>query len=108
MSNYSVTQHGRDWPEQSWTGLSGAACPGVSGPRDASTPGTAVPAAGPSAGLVRAVPRVRGKAAVVTAPATRDVVLALGGRTNTHNYMTGAIAVFGEGASGPPPHREPA
>jgi hypothetical protein len=47
-----------------------------------------------------AVPRIRSKA-VVTPPKAAFVATQL-----THNYMTGVNA-SGEGASGPPRHREP-
>ncbi|MFY9932837.1 MAG: hypothetical protein WAK82_33025 [Streptosporangiaceae bacterium] len=69
-------------------------------------PGTSVPAAGRCA-APHAVPRVRGKVASVTPPIGLDVVPALIGQTNIHNYMTGVLAATGEGASGPPPYREP-
>jgi hypothetical protein len=64
----------------------------------------------PSAGFLGtrvpvAVPRVRGRVGVITPPQPA-VVATLLGQTNTHNYMTSAPAV-GEGASGPPPYREP-
>jgi len=64
--------------------------------------GTSVPAGRPSGFVVDALPRVRGKVAVMI-PQAQKVAL---GQTNSHNYMTGASAV-GEGASGPPPYREP-
>jgi hypothetical protein len=70
-------------------------------------PGTTVPAAGPSAVAPHAVPRVRDKVTSVTPPIGLDVVPALVGQTNIHNYMTGVFAATGEGASGPPPYREP-
>ena len=79
---------------------------GASSLRPTGLPGTGLPVAGPSA-VVCDVPRVRGKAAFVAPPAQQDSVATLLGQTNVqHNYMTGAVAV-GEGASGPPPHREP-
>jgi hypothetical protein len=56
---------------------------------------------GPCATAVRPVPNVRDKVAM-TVPATPQL-----GQTNIHNYMTSVFAV-GEGASGPPPYREPA
>ena len=96
--------------------LISTARPGVSSPRAAGIPGTSLPAAtdsfaavpgtGPSAAVVHAVPRTRGKVAVA-APPKQLVVPALGDQTNIHNYMTGVIAATGEGASGPPPFREP-
>ena len=68
--------------------------------------GTSVPGSGPCAFSVDALPRVRGKVAVMVPQAQTVVVEAALGQTNIHNYMTGASAV-GEGASGPPPYREP-
>jgi hypothetical protein len=65
-------------------------------------PGTSVPAAEPFAVPVDALPRVRGRVAVLVPQAQKVAV----GQTNIHNYMTGATAV-GEGASGPPREREP-
>ncbi len=97
-------------PQLSWASRLGA-----SSPRLAGLPGTSVPAAvngnGPSTAVAHAIAahavrRVRGKVAFVTPPTQQDTVLALLGQTNTHNYMTRAYAV-GEGASGPPPNREP-
>jgi hypothetical protein len=70
-------------------------------------PGTSVPAAGQCTVAPHAVPRVRGKVASVTPPIGLDVVPALVGQTNIHNYMTGVFAATGEGVSGPPPYREP-
>ena len=52
-----------------------------------------------------AVPRVRGRVAFITPPQP-DAVAKLLGQTNSHNYMTSA-STGGEGASGPPPYREP-
>jgi hypothetical protein len=75
---------------------------GVSILPSASFPGTSVPAAEPFAIPVGALPRVRGKAAVLVPQAQKVVV----GQTNIHNYMTGATAT-GEGASGPPREKEP-
>ena len=77
--------------------------PGAFSPRS-SFPGTGVLGVGygaePCAAVVRPVPRVRIKAALAI-PATQL------GQTNIYNHMTSAYAV-GEGASGPPPYREPA
>jgi hypothetical protein len=56
--------------------------------------------------VVRQVPRVRGKAALAF-PAPRSAAAAQLGHVNNYNHMTSVYAV-GEGASGPPPHREPA
>ena len=88
----------------------GASRLGASCLRD-SSPGTDVlgvsrgPA--PSAAKVAyPLPRVRGRAALVVAPQQDDVVATLFGQTNVHNYMTG-VSAAGEGASGPPPYREP-
>jgi hypothetical protein len=64
--------------------------------------GTSVPAAEPFAAPVDALPRVRGKVAVL-APQAQKVTV---GQTNIHNYMTGATAT-GEGASGPPREKPP-
>jgi hypothetical protein len=76
--------------------------PGASSLRS-SFPGTSVPGVGsgiaPCTAFVRPVPRVRNKAAM-TVPAQL-------GQTNNYNHMTSVVAV-GEGASGPPPDREPA
>jgi hypothetical protein len=52
-----------------------------------------------------AVPRVRGRVVFITPPQP-DAGAKLLGQTNIHNYMTSASAA-GEGASGPPPYREP-
>ena len=57
-------------------------------------------------GVSVAVPHVRGRVAFAALPQQEDSVRTLLGQTNIHNYMTGAVAV-GEGASGPPPYREP-
>ena len=70
--------------------------------------GTAVPGAGGGTGpcvVVRSVPRVRVKAALVL-PVPQSAVGTLLGQTNNYNHMTSVYA-FGEGASGPPPDREP-
>jgi hypothetical protein len=69
--------------------------------------GTSLPAAGRCAAAPHAVPRVRVQAASVIPPTGLDVVPALAGQTNIHNYMTGIFAASGDGASGPPPDREP-
>jgi hypothetical protein len=68
--------------------------------------GTSVPGAGPRAFDADALPRVRGKVAVMVPQAQTVAVEAALGQTNIHNYMTGVSAV-GEGASGPPRDREP-
>ena len=86
-------------------------------------PGTALPAAGlgtgPSA-FARPVPLARDKAALVAGrvvpvatkaalvvPAPQAAVMAQLEQTNNYIQMT-SVPVFGEGASGPPPDREPA
>ena len=70
-------------------------------------PGTSVPAAGSQTVAPHAVPRVRGKVASVIPPMGLGGIPSLIGQTNVHNYMTGVFAATGEGASGPPPYREP-
>jgi len=55
---------------------------------------------------VQSAPRVRGKAGVAF-PVPQSALLAQLGQINNYNHMTSVIAV-GEGASGPPPDREPA
>ena len=79
-------------PELNWASRLGASCPRVVLP-------------GISAHV--AVPRVRITVAFAGLPQQEDSVRTLLGQTDIHNYMTGAPAV-GEGASGPPPYREPA
>jgi len=64
--------------------------------------GIIVPAAEPFTVSVDALPRVRGKVAVL-APQAQKVAV---GQTNIHNYMTGVVA-SGGGASGPPRDRGP-
>jgi hypothetical protein len=86
--------------------LNGALRVGASGLSSVSFLGMNVPAAGPRAFNVDALPRVRGKVAVMVPQAQQVAVEATLGQTNVHNYMTGASAI-GEGASGPPPYREP-
>ena len=86
--------------------LNGASRLGASGRPSVSFPGTSVPAAKLCAFVVDALPRVRGKVAVMVPQTQQVAVEAALGQTNIHNYMTGATAV-GEGASGPPPYREP-
>jgi hypothetical protein len=93
--------------EPIWASRLGASCP-----PSVSFPGTSVPAAGPSAAALLpnagalALPRVRGKVAVLVPQAQKVAVTALGGQTNIHNYMT-SIFTVGEGASGPPRVRGP-
>ena len=96
--------------------LNGASRLGASSLPSVSFLGTSVTAAGPCAALLPvsllpvsgafALPRVRGKVAVVASQAPQHAVTALLGQTNIHNYMTGVPAV-GEGASGPPREKEP-
>jgi hypothetical protein len=91
--------------EPNWASRLGASClPSVG------FLGTSVPAAGPSALGANAgspaLPRVRGKVAVMVPQAQKVAVTALGGQTNIHNYMT-SIFTVGEGASGPPRDRGP-
>ena len=78
--------------------LSWASRLGVSSLPSACFPGTSVPAAEPFTVPVDALPRVRGKVAVLLPQAQKVAV----GQTDIHNYMTGAVATGG-GASGPPP-----
>jgi hypothetical protein len=71
--------------------------------------GTGVPAAGNGTGpcvVMPSLPRVRGKA-VIAFPVPQSAPMALLGQPNNYNHMTSAYA-SGEGASGPPPDREPA
>ena len=75
---------------------------GASSLPSVSFPGTTVPAAVGAPAL----PRVRGKVAVMVPQAQTVAVTALGGQTNIHNYMT-SIFTVGEGASGPPRDRGP-
>jgi hypothetical protein len=85
-------------PVMQWPSRPGASSLG------ASFPGTGVSGVGsgtgPWAPAARPAPRVRDKVAL-TVPAMQL------GQTNIHNSMTSVVAV-GEGASGPPPDREPA
>jgi hypothetical protein len=81
---------------------------GAFGPRS-SFPGTSVPGAGGGTGpcvVVQSVPRVRGKV-FLPVPAPQAVLAEQLGQTNNYIHMTSVYAV-GEGASGPPPDREPA
>jgi hypothetical protein len=86
--------------------LNGASRLGASSLPSVSFPGASVPAAGPCAFVADALPRVRGKVTVMVPQAQRVAVTARLGQTNIHNYMTSVLSV-GEGASGPPPYREP-
>jgi hypothetical protein len=89
-------------PELNWASRLGASClPSVS------FLGTSVPSAGPVTAVSSALPRVRGKVAVMAPRAQKvAVTVQLDDQTNVHNYMTGVTAV-GEGASGPPRDRGP-
>ena len=87
--------------------LNGASRLGASSLPSVSFLGTSVPA-GPVAFVSDALPRVRGKVAVMV-PQAQQAVAARLGQTNIHNYTTGVPAV-GEGASGPtqrPRDRQP-
>jgi hypothetical protein len=71
-------------------------------------PGTSVPGAGGGTGLAvvaQSVPRARDKA-VLAIPVPQPALAAQLGQFNNYNHMTSVYAV-GEGASGPPPYREP-
>ena len=86
-----------------WRARLGACCP------RSAFPGTSVPGAGSGTGLavvVQSVPRVRVKDGLAT-PRPRSAVMAQPAQINNYNHMTSVLA-FGEGASGPPPDREPA
>ena len=81
--------------------------PGAFSPRSAFL-GTGVLGAGCGAGLpvvVRSVPRVRDRV-VLPVPVPQSALMAQLGQANIYNHMTSVSAV-GEGASGPPPYREP-
>ena len=84
-----------------WRARLGAFCP------RSTFPGTSVPGAGGTglAVAVQSVPRVRDKA-VLAIPAPQSALTAQLGQINNYNHMTSVFAV-GEGASGPPPYREP-
>jgi hypothetical protein len=84
-----------------WRARLGAFCPRPT------FPGTSVPGAGGTglAVVVQSVPRVRDKA-VLAFPVPQSAVAAQLGQIDNYNHMTSVYAV-GEGASGPPPHREP-
>ena len=84
-----------------WRARLGAFCP------RSTFPGTSVPGAGGTglAVVVQSVPRVRDKA-VLAIPAPQSALAAQLGQMNNYNHMTSVYAV-GEGASGPPPYREP-
>jgi hypothetical protein len=80
---------------------------GAFSPRSA-FPGTGVLGVGCGTGpsvVVRSVPRLRVKA-VLAIPVQQAAPMAQLGQTNNYNHMTSVYAI-GEGASGPPPYREP-
>jgi len=82
--------------------------PGAFSPRP-SFPGTSAPGVGGGTGpcvVVQSVPRVRDRVSLAV-PAPQAALLAQLGQTNNYIHMTSVFAV-GEGASGPPPDREPA
>ena len=81
---------------------------GAFSPRS-SFPGTSVPGVAGGTGpciVVQSVPRVRDKVSPAV-PAPQAVLMAQLGQPNNYIHMTSVYAV-GEGASGPPPYREPA
>ena len=81
--------------------------PGAFSPRSAFL-GTGVLGAGSGTGpcvVVRSVPRVRDRV-VLPIPVPQSALMAQLGQANNYNHMTSVDAV-GEGASGPPPYREP-
>ena len=86
--------------------LNGASRLGASSLPPVGFPGTSVPAARPCAFVADALPRVWGEVAAMVPQAQRVAVTARLGQTNIHNYMT-SVSAIGEGASGPPPNREP-
>jgi hypothetical protein len=79
---------------------------GAFSPRSA-FPGTGVLGVGGTGPcvVVRSVPRVRDQVVLVI-PVPQAAPMAKLRQTNNYNHMTSAYAV-GEGASGPPPYREP-
>ena len=81
--------------------------PGAFSPRSA-FPGTGALGVGGGTGpcvVVRSVPRVRDRV-VLPIPVPQSALMAQLGQANNYNHMTSVYAV-GEGASGPPPYREP-
>ena len=80
--------------------------PGAFGPRSAflGTGVLGVGGTGPCV-VVRSVPRVRDRV-VLPIPVPQSALTAQLGQANNYNHMTSVDAV-GEGASGPPPYREP-
>jgi len=88
---------------ESWRARLGAFSP------RSSFPGTSVPGVGGGTGpcaAVQSVPRVRGKVSLAF-PVPQAVLAAQLGQANNYIHMTSVYA-SGEGASGPPPDREPA
>ena len=88
---------------ESWRARLGAFSP------RSSFPGTSVPGAGGGTGpcvVVQSVPRVRGKVSLAI-PVPQAVLAAELGQANNYIHMT-SVDASGEGASGPPPDREPA
>ena len=88
---------------ESWRARLGAFSP------RSSFPGTSVPGAGGGTGprvVVQSAPRVRDKVWMAV-PVPPAVLAAQPGQPNNYIHMTSAYA-SGEGASGPPPDREPA
>ena len=82
--------------------------PGAFSPRSA-FPGTGALGVGGGTGpcvVVRSVPRVRGTVSLAV-PAPLAGLMAQLGQPYNYIHMTSVVAV-GEGASGPPPYREPA
>jgi len=88
-------------PEPNWASRLGA-----SGLPSVCVLGTSAPAAGPVTIAPPALPRVRGRVAVMVPQAQKVAVTGRLGQTNIHNYMTSVFTV-GEGASGPPRDRGP-
>ena len=88
---------------ESWRARLGAFSP------RSSFPGTSVPGVGGGTGpcaAVQSVPRARGKVSLAF-PVPQAVLAAQLGQPNNYIHMTSVYA-SGEGASGPPPDREPA
>jgi len=88
---------------ESWRARLGAFSP------RSSFPGTSVPGVGGGTGpcaAVQSVPRVRGEVSLAI-PVPQAVLAAQLGQPNNYIHMTSVYA-SGEGASGPPPDREPA
>jgi hypothetical protein len=112
VTNIGVLNTGVLYAEP-WRARLGACCP------RSTFPGTSVPGAAGGTGLagtglagtglavvVRSAPRVRDKVGVAF-PVPQSALMAQLGQIDNYNHMTSVFAV-GEGASGPPPYREPA